>query len=151
MRRTDSLENSLMLWKTEGRRKGWQRMGWQRMASPTWWPWVWASSESWWWTGKSGMLQSMASQSHGVTKSQTRLSNWTEPNWTFCESHLETTVTQFENHRHLWSIKHLQHCLLSLLMIWFPKGHIKIGYELKQSCILDWVLLPASYDTWENY
>ena len=22
------------------------------MASPTWWTWVWASSGSWWWTGK---------------------------------------------------------------------------------------------------
>ena len=31
--------------------------GW--MASPTWWTWVWASSGSWWRTGKPGMLQSM--------------------------------------------------------------------------------------------
>ena len=31
-------------------------------ASPTWWTWVWASSGSWWWTGKPGMLQSMRSQ-----------------------------------------------------------------------------------------
>ena len=44
------------------------------MASLTRWTWVWASSRSWWWTGKSGMLQSMGSQS------QTRLSNWTELN-----------------------------------------------------------------------
>ena len=42
------------------------------MASPTQWTWVWVSSESWWWTGKSGVLQSMGSQS------QTRLSNWTD-------------------------------------------------------------------------
>ena len=34
--------------------------GW--MASPTLWTWVWASSESWWWTGKPGVLQSMWSQ-----------------------------------------------------------------------------------------
>ena len=32
------------------------------MASLTWWTWVWASSGSWWWTGKPGMLQSMGSQ-----------------------------------------------------------------------------------------
>ena len=32
------------------------------MASPTWWTWVWASSESWWWTGKPGMLQWMGLQ-----------------------------------------------------------------------------------------
>ena len=37
--------------------------GW--MASPTWWTWVWASSESWWWTGKPGVLQSMKSQRTG--------------------------------------------------------------------------------------
>ena len=30
--------------------------GW--MASLTQWTWVWASSRSWWWTGKRGMLQS---------------------------------------------------------------------------------------------
>ena len=42
----------------EGDDRGWD--GW--MASPTWWTWVWASSGSWWWTGKSGMLQSMGSQ-----------------------------------------------------------------------------------------
>ena len=44
--------------------------GW--MASPTRWTWVWASSGSWWWTGKPGVLQSMGSQSW------TRLSDWTE-------------------------------------------------------------------------
>ena len=32
------------------------------MASPTRWIWVWASSGSWWWTGKPGVLQSMGSQ-----------------------------------------------------------------------------------------
>ena len=42
--------------------------------SLTWWTWVWASSESWWWTGKPGVLQSM----HGVPKSRTRVSEWTE-------------------------------------------------------------------------
>ena len=31
-------------------------------ASPTWWTQVWASSGSWWWTGKPGVLQSMGSQ-----------------------------------------------------------------------------------------
>ena len=32
------------------------------MKSPTQWTWVWANSERWWRTGKSGMLQSMGSQ-----------------------------------------------------------------------------------------
>ena len=53
------------------------------MASPTWWTWVWASSRSWWWTGKSGVLQSMGSQRVGHDWA-TELS-WTEVPyiWTF--------------------------------------------------------------------
>ena len=41
----------------EGDDRGWD--GW--MASPTQWTWVWATSESWWWTGKPGVLQFMGS------------------------------------------------------------------------------------------
>ena len=74
MGRIDSLEKTLMLGKTEGRRRrGRQRWdGW--MASLTRWTWVWASSRNWWWTGKPGMLQS--------TGSQRVRNNWvTELNW----------------------------------------------------------------------
>ena len=39
----------------EGDDRGWD--GW--MASPTQWTRVWASSRSWWWTGKPCVLQSM--------------------------------------------------------------------------------------------
>ena len=62
MWRTDALEKTLMLGKIEGREKGDDRRwdGW--MASPAQWTWVWASSGSWWWTGKPGVLQSMGSQ-----------------------------------------------------------------------------------------
>ena len=76
MQRTDLLEKTLMLRKIEGRRRrGWQRMRWL-MASPTQWTWIWASSGSWWWTGKPGMLQSMESQRVGQ--------DWmTELNWTY--------------------------------------------------------------------
>ena len=57
-------------WKAggEGDNRGWN--DW--MASLTQWTWVWVSSGSWWWTGKTGVLQSMGSQS------RTWLSNWTE-------------------------------------------------------------------------
>ena len=74
MWRTDSLEKTLMLGKIEGWRRrgdrGWD--GW--MASPTWWTWVWASSGSWCWIGRLGVLQSMGSQTvgHGW------LRDWTE-------------------------------------------------------------------------
>ena len=75
MWRADSLEKTLMLGMTEGRRRG-RRRGWDGwMASPTW-IWVWASPRSWWWTGKPGMLQSMGSQRVGHDWA-TRL-NWTE-------------------------------------------------------------------------
>ena len=50
--------------------RGWD--GW--MVSPTRWTWVWASSGSWWWTGKPHVLQSMGSQRAGH--------DWaTELNW----------------------------------------------------------------------
>ena len=44
-----------------GDNRGWD--GW--MASPTQRTWVWASSRSWWWTGKPGVLQSMGSERVG--------------------------------------------------------------------------------------
>ena len=45
----------------EGHDRGWD--GW--MASPTRWTWVCASSRSWWWTGRPGVMQSMRSQRVG--------------------------------------------------------------------------------------
>ena len=67
------LEKTLMLGGLEaggeGDDRGWD--GW--MASPTPWTWVCVSSRSWWWTGKSGVLQSMGSQRVGQ-----ELSDWTE-------------------------------------------------------------------------
>ena len=45
----------------EGDDRGWD--GW--MASQTLWAWVWASSGSWYWTEKPGMVQSMGSQRVG--------------------------------------------------------------------------------------
>jgi len=74
MWRTDSSEKTLMLGKVNGRRRrGQQRMnGW--MAPLTRWTWVWASSASWRWTRRPGVLQSMESQRVGQ--------DWvTELNW----------------------------------------------------------------------
>ena len=72
--RTDSLEKILMLKKIEGKRRSVDRWWDDWMASPTRWTWIWASSGSWWWTGKTGVLQSMASQKVGQ--------DWaTELNW----------------------------------------------------------------------
>ena len=74
MKRVDSFEKTLMPGRIEGGRKGDGR-GWDGwMASPTRWTWVWVNSGSWWWTGRSGMLQFMGSQRVGH--------NWAnELNW----------------------------------------------------------------------
>ena len=63
MWRTDSFEKTLMLGKIEGRKRSGHDRGWDGwMTSTTQWAWVWASSGSWWLTGKPGVLQSMGSQ-----------------------------------------------------------------------------------------
>ena len=61
----------------EGGDRGWD--DW--MASLTRWPWICASSGSWWWTGKPGMLQSMESQ--GVRHTE-------QLNWPESDHHLVT-------------------------------------------------------------
>ena len=72
MRRTDSLQKTLMLGKIEGRRiRGQQKMRWFDSITDSM-AWVWASSGSWWWIGRLGQLPSMGSQRVGqdVTEQQ---------------------------------------------------------------------------------
>ena len=90
MQRTDSLEKTLMLGKVEDRRRrGWQKMRWLDGITDSWWTWVWASSRIWWWTGKPGVLQSMASQRAGH--------DWvTELNWWLLHHTALVSVQQSE-------------------------------------------------------
>ena len=80
MRRTDSLEKTPMLGKIESRRRrGQQRMRWldgltDSMTGVD--DRVWASSGSWWWTAKPGVLQSMGLQR--VRHDWVTELNWTE-------------------------------------------------------------------------
>ena len=56
----------------KGDDRGWD--GW--MASRTGWTWVWVNSQSWWWTGRPGVLQFIGSQRVG--HDWVAELNWTE-------------------------------------------------------------------------
>ena len=71
--------------------RGWD--GW--MASLTRWMWVWVNSGRWWWTGRSGVLRFMGSQ--------TVRHDWvTELNWTELETFLVATTTR-EYYWQVWA------------------------------------------------
>ena len=147
MWRTDSLEKTLMLGKIEGSRgegdnRGW--VGW--MASWTQWTWVWASSGSWWRTGKPGVLQSMGLQR--VEHDWVTELNWTElwcwrrllsdllrviKSWTW--SSVWTTTTPYGE----WGTKDMKIQIVG----WWPKiakMHMKIIISVSpDSCISPYI------------
>ena len=89
MRRADLFEKTLILGKIgaggEGDDRGWA--DW--MASPTQWTWVWVNPSNWWWTGRSGVLRFMGSQTVGH--------DWvTELNWGLHYQGMQTSSWHLE-------------------------------------------------------
>ena len=94
------------------RRRGWKRMRWLDGITDSM-DWVWVNSESWWWTGRPGVLQFMGSQRVGHY--------WmTELNWTEC-----TDVSQ--------TIKKAEHQRTDVLELWCWRRLLKFPWTSGRS------------------
>ena len=145
IRRTDSLEKTLMLGKIEDRR----RRGQQRMRRldgiTTQWTWVWVNSGSWWWIGRPGVLQSLV---HEIAKGWTQLSELTVTTATILkdacslEENYEKTRQFSKKQRHHF----VDRCLYSQSYgfssshVWMWELDCKEGLALKNWCFWTVVL-----------
>ena len=109
----DSLEKALMLGGTGAGGEVNDREWDDWMASPTQWTWVWVNSESWWWTGRPGVLRFMGSQRVGQ--------DWaTELNWkrkSMCITYINVIYE---------------------VLMWFVNISLKIHMQFDQSNLILW-------------
>ena len=80
----------------EGDDRGWD--GW--MASLTQWIWVWATSSSWWWTGKPGVCSPWSCKESDMTEQLNRL-NYLPPEKPLCRSTSNSSNLTWNN----WSVE----------------------------------------------
>ena len=104
MWRTDSFEKTLMLGKIEGgRRRRRQRVRWLDGITDLM-DLSWASSGSWWWTGKPGLLQFMGLQR--VRHDWATELNWTREHWVkimrYHTTLIRTTKLHIHDNIHCW-------------------------------------------------
>ena len=112
--KTNSLEKTLMLGKTEGRRRRDDRgqHGWK--SSLTQWRWIWANSRRWQRTVKPDVLQSMG------LKSRTRLRDWI------------TIIHTYMQQDHY--VVHTKHCKSTMLQL----KYVYLQIQFQASLSLPW-------------
>ena len=114
-------------WRQEkGDDRGWD--GW--MTSPTQWTWVWASSRSWWWTERPGVVLSIGSQ-------RVRHDWVTELNWWSCKAALNPGHSDSQEQCVLRtaSCSSLLNSsgVYTLMMLWYwPSGGMWSGLSLSK-------------------
>ena len=140
MRRADSLERPWCWERLKARGEGDDR-GWDCwMASLTQWTWVWASSGSWWWTGKPGVLQSMGSQSVRH--------NWvTELNWStlfgfliHCGPGVSCSGSKASVSLFLWHLRLVTREMVCLMLRswWWPMGRSLLRFREQHQKLMKW-------------